>query len=142
MSVQGENHSCLVQIWLPMLVRVQTSRGPAVLDLASRAYSQQTTPFTKPTLEWVTVTHPHHPLHGQRVQVIRVRRGTEPDLIIRMPDGYHGAIAASLTDYDGPVDPNLSTAEPPLLSIEGLWQIAQWARQQQESQSQRGAHEI
>jgi len=84
----------------------------------------------------VTVTHPHHPLHGQRVQLIRVRRGPDPDLIIRMPDGYHGAIAASLTDYVGLADPDLSAASPPLLSIEGLWQIAPWVRQQ------RGAHEI
>jgi Family of unknown function (DUF5372) len=106
------------------------------------AYSQQTTPFTKPTLDWVTVTHPYHPLHGQRVQVIRVRRGPDPDLIIRMPDGYHGAIAASLTDYAGPVDLDLSTAEPPLLSVEGLCLIAQWVRQQRESQSQRGDHGI
>jgi hypothetical protein len=93
-------------------------------------------------LEWVTVTHPYHPLHGQRVQVIRVRRGPDPDLIIRMPDGYHGAIAASLTDYAGPVDPDLSTAEPPLLSVKGLCLIAQWVRQQRESQSQRGDHGI
>jgi hypothetical protein len=39
-------------------------------------------------LEWVTVTHPHHPLYHQQVQLIRVRRGPDPDLIIRMPDGY------------------------------------------------------
>src|SRR2546421_1653008 len=89
------------------------------------AYSQHTTPFSKPSVEWVTVTHPHHPLYGQRVRLIRVRRGPDPDLIIRLPDGYHGAIAASLTDYGGPVDPDLCGA-PPLLSIEGLWQIARW----------------
>jgi hypothetical protein len=53
-----------------------------------------------------------------------------------MPDGYHGAIAASLTDYAGPADPDLSAIEHPLLSIEGLWQIAQWVRQQ------KGAYEI
>jgi hypothetical protein len=93
-------------------------------------------------VEWVTVTHPHHPLYGQSVQLIRVRRGRDPDLIIRMPDGYHGAIAASLTDYGGPTDPDLSVAEPPLLSIEGLWQIAQWAAQQRERQSSPGGHEI
>jgi hypothetical protein len=79
------------------------------------------------------VTHPHHPRHGQRVQLVRVRRGPDPDLIIRMPDGYHGAIAASLTDYAEPADPDLSLTEPPLLSIEGLWQIAQWVRQQKGS---------
>ena len=94
-------------------------------------YSQHTTPFDKPSLEWVTVTHPHHPLHGQRVQIVRVRRGRDPDLIIRMPDGCHGAIAASLTDYAGPSADDASVMEPPRLSIEGLWQIAQWIEQQQ-----------
>jgi uncharacterized protein DUF5372 len=93
-------------------------------------------------VEWVTVTHPHHPLYGQRVQLIRVRRGSDPDLIIRLPDGYHGAIAASLTDYGGPGDPHLSTTEPPLLSVEGLWQIAQWVAQQRERHASPGGYEI
>ncbi len=93
-------------------------------------------------MEWVTVTHPHHPLHGQRVQLMRVRRGPDPDLIIRLPDGYHGAIAASLTDYNGPADPEVSAMNPPLLSIEGLWRIAQWVQQQHESQPQSGADDI
>lgn len=88
------------------------------------------------------MTHPHHPLHGQCVQLIRVRRGPDPDLIIRMPDGYHGAIAASLTDYAGASHPDLCASEPPLLSIEGLWQIAQWVRQQCEDQEPRGEHEV
>lgn len=85
------------------------------------------------------MTHPHHPLHGQRVQLIRIRRGPDPDLIIRLPDGYHAAIAASLTDYAGagPIDP--TAVEPPLLWLEGLWQIAQWIAQQP---SLNGGHEI
>ena len=70
------------------------------------------------------MTHPHHPLYGQRVQLIRIRRGPDPDLIIRMPDGYHGAIAASLTDYAGVSPADGGPRELPLLSIEGLWQIA------------------
>jgi Family of unknown function (DUF5372) len=93
-------------------------------------------------VEWVTVTHPHHPLYGQRVQLIRVRRGPDPDLIVRLPDGYHGAIAASLTDYGGPVDPTLLVTEPPLLSVEGLWQIAQWVAQQRERHTPAGGHGI
>jgi Family of unknown function (DUF5372) len=78
----------------------------------------------------VTVTHPHHPLYRQRVQIVRVRRGQDPDLIVRLPDGYHGAIAASLTDYAGtaPVAPDV--VEPSLLLLEGLWQIAQLIEQQ------------
>jgi Family of unknown function (DUF5372) len=83
-------------------------------------------------LEWITVTHPHHPLHGQRVQLIRVRRGPDPDLIIRMPDGYHGAIAASLTDYAGTPATDHSSTEPPLLSLEGLWQMAHFIEQQRQ----------
>ncbi len=90
----------------------------------------------------MTVTHPHHPLHGQRVQLIRVRRGPDPDLIIRMPDGYHGAIAASLTDYAGPSEPASGAAEPPLLAIEGLWRIAQWVSQQHRLHALPGGHEI
>jgi hypothetical protein len=93
-------------------------------------------------LEWVTITHPHHPLHGQRVQLIRVRRGTDPDLIIRLPDGYHGAIAASLTDYAGVPDPDAPTSPPALLSLEGVWHLAQWVQQQHEEQKPRGDHEI
>jgi hypothetical protein len=71
------------------------------------------------------VTHPHHPLYGQQAQIIRVRRGRDPDLIIRLPDGYHGAIAASFTDY-APSTEAQASGEPPLLSLAGLWQIAQF----------------
>jgi hypothetical protein len=83
-------------------------------------------------LEWVIVTHPSHPLHGQRVNVIRIRRGADPDLIIRMPDGYHGAIAASWTDYahpSDPMDPMPSQADPPpLLSLDGLLSITRFVQ--------------
>jgi hypothetical protein len=93
-------------------------------------------------LEWVTVTHPHHPLYSQRVQLIRVRRGPDPDLIIRMSDGFHGAIAASLTDYGGIAEAAASTTEPPLLAIEGLWQIAQFIAQQRRFLPLAGGHEL
>ena len=89
----------------------------------------------------MTVTHPSHPLYGQRVEIVRVRRGPDLDLIIRLPDGYHGAIAASMTDYAGPAQPDSSADEPPLLALEGLWQIAQFIAQQPPSQV-RGADEI
>ena len=76
------------------------------------------------------------------MQLIRVRRGPDPDLIIRMPDGYHGAIAASLTDYAGASEADPSEAEPPLLSIEGLWRIAQFVEQHQQLNPLPGGHEI
>jgi hypothetical protein len=71
----------------------------------------------------VIVTHPAHPLRGQRVEIVRIRRGTDPDLIIRLADGQHIALAASWTDYHGPADPET----PPtvgLLDIDGLRQMA------------------
>ena len=63
------------------------------------ASSQHTTPVPQQPLGFVTITHPHHPLCGQPVAVLRLRRGANPDLIVRLPDGSHAAIAVSLTDY-------------------------------------------
>ncbi len=111
-------------------------------DPQRRAYAQQTTPSDKPSLEWVTVTHPHHPLYGKRIQIIRVRRGPDPDLIVRMPDGYHGAIAASLTDYGGTTETENPNTALPLLSIEGLWQIVQFIEQQRHQHPHQGGDEI
>jgi uncharacterized protein DUF5372 len=79
----------------------------------------------------VTVTHPHHPLYGQQVEIIRVRRGADPDLIIRHIDGYHGAIAASWTTYASAPDALLAE-KPPLLDLEGLCQLARFVEQLQE----------
>ena len=73
------------------------------------------------------------------MRLIRVRRGRDPDLIIHLPDGYHAAIAASLTDYAGPSLVDADAAEPPLLLLEGLWQMAQWIAQQRHLE---GAKEI
>jgi len=79
----------------------------------------------------VTVIHPHHPLYGQQVEIMRIRRGADPDLIIRHLDGYHGAIAASWTTYASTAEA-LSTERPPLLDLEGLHQLARLVEQLQE----------
>jgi hypothetical protein len=73
----------------------------------------------------VTVTHPHHPLYGQQVPVVRLRHGAQPDLVVRLPDGSHAAIAMHLTDYAGaPAAP--PNADPlPLLDLAGLRQVVQ-----------------
>ena len=79
-----------------------------------------TTPSSQPPSGFVTITHPHHPLRGQRVEIIRLRRGIDPDLIVRLPDGRHAAIALSSTDYlSSPEDPARPAAEH-LLDLEGL----------------------
>jgi hypothetical protein len=59
------------------------------------------------------------------VTVPRVRRGPDPDLILRFPDGFYGAIAASWTDYA--VESGIAPFSdlPPLLDPLGLYQMAQ-----------------
>jgi Family of unknown function (DUF5372) len=99
-----------------------------LLDLSWWGLPEQTThPFQSPSGLVVTITHPAHPLHNQQVEIIRIRRGPDPDLIIRLPDGSHVAIAASSTNYatgsDLEIQPLISN--PPLLDLEGLFRIAQ-----------------
>jgi hypothetical protein len=73
----------------------------------------------------VTITHPHHPFAGQRVDVIRIRRGPDPDLIVRLPDSTHMAIAMSWTDYATAPPRALPVSTIPLLDLDGLRQVVQ-----------------
>jgi hypothetical protein len=74
-------------------------------------------------LGWVTITHPHHPLCGQRVEVVFVRRGADPDLIVRVPGGQHAAIRQSWTgDEAAPVAPVAGPVR--LLDVAGLRKAA------------------
>jgi Family of unknown function (DUF5372) len=88
-------------------------------------YSQYTTLLSQPSLGFVTIVHPHHPLRGQRCEVVRVRRGANPDVVLRLPDGSRAAIALSWTDYDNAAPPEQSKAELPLLDLDGLRRAAQ-----------------
>jgi Family of unknown function (DUF5372) len=71
----------------------------------------------------VTITHPHHPLRGQRVAIIRLRRGADPDLIVRLPDGRHAALALSSTDYAATSDDTPASAPEHRLDLGGLRQV-------------------
>jgi hypothetical protein len=73
----------------------------------------------------VTVTHPFHPLCGQQVEVVRIRRGADPIIIIQHSDGFHAGIAMSWTDYATASSSELSPTPPHLLDFDGLCQIAQ-----------------
>jgi hypothetical protein len=72
----------------------------------------------------VTVSHPHHPLRGQRVEVVQVRRGADPDLIVRLPDGRHAAIAQSWTTEPHRPAAECPAAAAPLLAADGLRELA------------------
>ncbi len=74
-------------------------------------------------MEFVTIIHPCHPLNGQQVEVVRVRRGPDPDLIVRLPDGRHAAVAMSLTSYAGPTENEWLDDQLHLLDLDGLRQI-------------------
>lgn len=84
--------------------------------------SQHTTPLSPAVAASVTITHPHHPLRGQRVTLVRVRQGAEPDLIVRLPDGTHAALAMSSTDYAGTPAVVPPGDVPPRLALAGLRQ--------------------
>ena len=74
----------------------------------------------------MTITHPHHPLRGQQLPVVSVRRGESPDVIVRLPDGSHAAVALSTTDYAADSLADLSpVAASHLLDLQGLRQLAQ-----------------
>jgi hypothetical protein len=73
----------------------------------------------------VTILHPNHPLCGQQVEVIRIRRGADPDLIVRLPNGLHAAIAMSWTDYALPTCCIPPPTPTHLLDFQGLRQAAQ-----------------
>lgn len=70
----------------------------------------------------MTITHPHHPLRGQQLPIVGIRHGASPDVIVRLPDGSHGAIALDATDYTG--DASVPTHPRHLLDLTGLRQMA------------------
>ena len=75
----------------------------------------------------MTITHPHHPLWGQRCEVVFIRRGVDPDLILRLADGTHAAIAMSWTDSgEGQaLSATQSERDLPRLDLQGLRQLLQ-----------------
>ena len=65
----------------------------------------------------VTITHPHHPFNGQKCELIKVRRGPNPLLVVKMSNGKEARLPRDWTDHD------VSTAPDFLLSIEGLREL-------------------
>jgi hypothetical protein len=85
-------------------------------------YPPPTTSLSPSVSGCVTITHPHPPLYRQQVEVIRQRRGADPDFIVRLPDGQHVAVAMSWTDYAGVSEPP-TTLPLTLLALASLRHI-------------------
>lgn len=66
--------------------------------------------------------------------MIRIRRGADPDLIVRLPDGRHAAIAMSCTDYAAPDNSTSLSTTDHLLDFHGLRQAAQLVAQIQQKE--------
>ncbi len=56
---------------------------------------------------------------------MRIRQGVDPDIVIRLPDGTHAAIAMRLTSYLPAPAPDLPIAPTPLLALDGLRHVVQ-----------------
>src|SRR5437868_1283285 len=123
--VPGGSHTSSARPGFPPSAQGPTDRAPAWLGPSYTGSSQHITPSSQSSSESVTITHPHHPLTGQRVDIVRIRRGPDPDLILRLADGTHTAIAMRWTDYATPAAPTPRAGVIPLLDVEGLWQTVQ-----------------
>ena len=76
---------------------------------------------TEPT--HITITHPHHPLNGQRLELVGVLRGPNSRLVVKMPDGSRVRVVRNWTDYarlSGDVE---LPAASHLLPVEGLREL-------------------
>ena len=89
-----------------------------------KAWKHETTPLSQQPTSFVTITHPYHPWSGQQVEIIYVRRGVDPDLLVQRPDGRHVIVAMSWTDYASPPGDKLRASPPHLLDVSGLRQMA------------------
>jgi hypothetical protein len=102
--------------------------------------SGYTTHSSYPQSATARITLPDHPYRDQRVDVVRVSPGDDPDLLVRLPDNSYLVLAMSSTDYLGsPSDPPPEESPPPafarsrLLHPAGLRRMAQLVTRMREA---------
>jgi hypothetical protein len=103
-------------------------RSCALSDRHTRAgCSQQNTPQTGRAFAYVRIIHPHHPLHGQRVGVVR-QTGPEADRqwVIELNDQTHACIPLSwaVPDDNSDTPGTNSTAAGLWADVTGLLKLA------------------
>ena len=93
-----------------------------ITDCVFSKKGEQTTPVSQQPSQFVTITHPFHPLRGRRLELLHIERGYDPDLLLRRPDGTLARIAMSATNFAAKADQERLLAPPPLLDPGGLRQ--------------------
>jgi hypothetical protein len=83
------------------------------------------------------VTHPFHPLHGEKLAVERTLRGKLSHiLVLHSPDGKSVRVRRDWTDYDGAPSDEGAIAPAPLLDIRGLREAAKIVEQLKRQRAQ------
>jgi hypothetical protein len=72
------------------------------------------------------ITHPYHPLRGQKLELINVPRRVNSKLMLRHPDGRNIRIPRDWTDYNTPQAEQRKASHAHLLDIKGLREIARF----------------
>jgi len=80
-------------------------------------------------LGWATITHPFHPLHGRRFEILKTRKvsGIET-LILRHPEKGSHAILREWTDQEAPALCDLLNLPLSKLNVELLPELAELLR--------------
>jgi Family of unknown function (DUF5372) len=75
----------------------------------------------------IVVTYPHHPLFEQQFEFVRLRRGKQPLVEIRLPTGNTARLPVDYTDYlsanSADSFTNNHVAEENLLDMDGLLKV-------------------
>lgn len=72
---------------------------------------------------YVTITHPHHPLTGRKLELLRAQRGRNSRLVVQLPDGSSRQIRRDWTDYHVSSDDPKHPVPSHLYTVEGLRQM-------------------
>jgi Family of unknown function (DUF5372) len=94
-----------------------------ILILACRR-SEQTALVHSSVLGWAEISHPFHPLHGQRFEVLKKRRLAGVDtLILRELERGTLSIPREWTDWADPTPYDALTLPPHRLAAECLFEL-------------------
>lgn len=91
-------------------------------DLEYKGQSKPTALEHSSQLEWVEITHPFHPRHGQRYQILKSRRVSGKDTLI-LKDPSSGTFAVD-RDWTNMADPCVTKGpHPPILDFNTLIEL-------------------